>query len=275
MYIKKFPIDKFLKFFQLELSEKTELNEYHKLFESRWLYSFRMSYFKQRMDYLIKHLPQQPCNVLDIGCGYGTNTFLLALNDIDIEGITLYEFFEPIEKRTKYWNTLGDLKNLKFICNDSNIHSFKNKKFDIIIAQDTLHHIEPINKVLNKIANLLSENGKIIVCEENGSNIMHNIRLFMLRGNNRVSFQFDKKLNKDVLVGNENTRSLSKWLNLFKQSNLEVEDNSVEYLRVLPPIPFASYKKISQLEKLFSKIPFLRNHLFHGVNFTAKHQKTN
>ena len=143
--------------------------------------------------------------------------------------------------------------------------------FDYVIAQDTLHHLEPIDEALLIMNKLLKTNGKLIVSEENGKNIICNIKHFRERGFKRIIEVYDDNLKTTYKMGNENTRSLEHWIKLLNQSGFNVSNEKIEHIRVLPPFFYRNREidDVTKIEVKMSKYKMLNDYLFFGINFIA------
>ena len=268
-------------FFELMLKElevHTEMQPYYKFLGKKSSWHFRRNYFLQRLRYIQKYLvapgvQAAGLSIWDCGCGYGTTCLFLAMNGIKTYGTTLEFYYDTIQKRKEYWSKYGDTS--LFTCTYENL--FDNcpapASYDWIIVQDTLHHLEPIDDALKIFNDSLKKGGKILSIEENGNNIIQRIKLYKYRGNKRIITIWDEKLQKDILLGNENIRSLDSWEQLFKKNGFNVNADSVQYLRYYLPVNY----RFSDPEKLLAKElqiqqgkGFRREYFFFGLNFIAQ-----
>ncbi len=268
-------------FFELMLKElevHTEMQPYYKFLGKKSSWHFRRNYFLQRLRYIHKYLVEgkntgiNPA-IWDCGCGYGTTCIYLAMNGIATYGTTLEFYFDTIKKRKEYWSKYGDTS--LFTCTYENL--FDNRPapatYDWIIVQDTLHHLEPINDALQIFNHSLKPKGKILSIEENGNNVIQRLKLYKYRGNKRIITIWDEKLQKDILIGNENIRSLASWQQLFDKNGFNIKDDSVQYVRYYLP---ASYRfsepeqLLRQEQEIQSKPGFRREYFFFGLNFVAE-----
>ncbi len=268
-------------FFELllkELEVHTEMQPYYKFLGKKSSWHFRRNYFLQRLRYIQKHLVgggniTDNASIWDCGCGYGTTCLYLAMNGIKTHGTTLEFYYDTIQKRKEYWSKYGDTS--LFTCTYENL--FDNRPapatYDWIIVQDTLHHLEPIDEALQIFSSSLKKGGKILSIEENGNNIIQRIKLYKYRGNRRIITIWDEKLQKDILLGNENIRSLEQWESLFVKNGFKVDATSVQYLRYFLPVNY----RFSDPETLLAKEldiqkdkGFRREYFFFGLNFIAE-----
>ncbi|MCL1850037.1 MAG: class I SAM-dependent methyltransferase [Bacteroidetes bacterium] len=264
-------VDVFFELFLKELQEMPAMWHYYKFLNNKSSFEFRKAYFVQRLQYVANQITDRNSTIWDCGCGYGTTALFLAMNGFRVYGTTLEFYFDEIEKRKNYWKQYGDVS--LFEVDYANVFDQKisDNSFDYIILQDTLHHIEPLQDALRIFNNVLKQNGKIIVNEVNGNNIMENLKFFKQRGNKRVITIWDERLQKNILFGNENVRSFSTWKQEFVKAGFSCPDEP-EYIRFYFPFTYhgrSADKMIAKEDKLRNK-KWIREYLFFGINFTIK-----
>ena len=120
---------------------------------------------ERRCDYMISQMHvDSSSSIMEIGCGTGKNSFLLAQKTgMKVLGTDLcVPFIE--EAKTKF-----SLPNLQFDVLDFNKASqFKGQKFNYIIGNGILHHLyHHLDEAFLNIRELLTEKGKIIFLEPN------------------------------------------------------------------------------------------------------------
>ncbi len=271
------------RFFELMLKElevHTEMQPYYKFLGKKSSWHFRRNYFLERLRYIQKNLVElnqkggaSPVSIWDCGCGYGTTCLFLAMNGIRTHGTTLEFYYDTIQKRVAYWSQYGDTS--LFTCSYENL--FDNRpapaSYDWIIVQDTLHHLEPIDDALVIFRESLKKGGKVLSIEENGNNIIQRIKLYKYRGNKRIITIWDEKLQKDILIGNENIRSLESWEKLFEKNGFSINAGSVQYVRYYLPINyrFSDHETLLEKErKIQAGKGMRREYFFFGLNFIAE-----
>lgn len=267
-------IERFFELFLAELETGKSLWSYYKFHADPSSFEFRKAYFCQRLQYIADHAPEPGSPIWDVGCGYGTTAIFLALNGHRVHGTTLEFYEKELPGRIQYWSQFGDVSGFTYDYEDLFDEHAQYGTFRSIIVQDTLHHLEPLPQALGILGKHLDPDGEIIVIEENGNNIIQSLKLYRQRGNKRVIEFHDERLNKTILLGNENIRSLSHWSREFEQQGLTIDSSSVQYVRALPPALFKhlGYEKaIAREQRLWKSIPILREYFFFGVNFIAKH----
>jgi 2-polyprenyl-3-methyl-5-hydroxy-6-metoxy-1,4-benzoquinol methylase len=191
-------VDAFFELFMKELQETPAMREYYKFLNNKSSFEFRKAYFVQRLQYISDQIKDKNATIWDCGCGYGTTALFLAMNGFRVYGTTLEFYFDQIEKRKNYWKQYGDVDLFEVDYANVFDQTIKDNSFDYIILQDTLHHIEPLQDALEIFRNVLKITGQLIVAEENGNNIISNLRLFKQRGNKKIITIWDERLQKNI-----------------------------------------------------------------------------
>ncbi|MDL2308641.1 class I SAM-dependent methyltransferase [Bacteroidales bacterium OttesenSCG-928-B11] len=266
-------VETFFDLFLKELKESPAMTSYYKFLSDEKSFGFRKAYFIQRLQYVINQIENKEHTVFDCGCGYGTTCLFLAMNGIKSFGTTLEFYFDRINERKKYWGQFGDTDLFQIDYSDLFDRKIEEKRFHYIVIQDTLHHLEPIGEAVEILSNVLDDEGKLIVIEENGRNVIQCAKLFLQRGNKRIITMWDERLQKNILLGNENIRSLEEWGRVLAKSHLEIDQPSINFIRYKYPASYANASIesiVGQEQRTAQKYPFLRNYFFFGINFVAK-----
>ncbi|HEX2868923.1 MAG TPA: class I SAM-dependent methyltransferase [Ignavibacteriales bacterium] len=266
----------FFELFEKELdsynsSDSYGIKDYYKFAQKGLFYPWRKAYLLQRLEYIYDNIVKEhPSRVWDVGCGFGTSSLFLAMNGIASKGSTLEWYHKLLPQRKEFWKAYGnpDL----FSVNVENLFeiSIPKDSADFILVQDTLHHLEPIDEALRIFHETLRENGKMVVVDDNGNNIMQRIKLYMYRKNNRVIEFYDENLQKKILFGNENVRSFAKWEDLFHKNKFEI--SNVQFIRLFPPLLVNSSNLNSLIDveqRLWRKSGFLKEYFYWGLDFVA------
>lgn len=254
-----------------EINENPNLYPYYKLNEgSLPRRKFREVYFLQRLDYIDRHIDKTGNPViLDCGCGYGSTCIYLAMNGISTRGTTLEYYVDQIETRKKFWGQFGDSSLFSYVYENVFDNPPAPESLDYIILQDTLHHIEPMERGLDIFYAGLKKGGKLILLEPNGSSIPESFIFFLKRGNKRVIEYYDEKLGKNIMMGNENFRSEKKWLALFAHAGFVPMPEETEYIRFFLPFSYKNKNEWALVEKeqrIAAKHPLLKKYGFFGLN---------
>jgi len=110
---------------------------------------------------VLKQVSWKNKKVLDVGCGTGLFAFSVAKKGATVLGIDFSS--EAIEiAKSKHIH-----KNLQFTSSD--IHTIK-EKFDVIVSNGTLEHMDNPLKTLRLLKNHLNKNGCIVITSPNWTN---------------------------------------------------------------------------------------------------------
>lgn len=266
-------------FFELlleELKVNPELKGYYRFLLNDSAFLFRKAYFIQRLQFIAGHVTDKSSSIWDCGSGYGTTCLFLCLNGFTTFGSTLEYYYKEIPTRLKYWKKFGNVDLFKTSYENIYDSHPKESSVDIIILQDTLHHLEPLQKALSIFDKVLKPEGKIILVEENGSNLIQNFKLLLKRGNKRIIEYYDEKLGKKVMMGNENIRGYKSWETEFARQNFRIIPEETRYVRLFPPFLFneKNYeKRIQQEQKIWRSSAFLKRYFYFGINMITEKQK--
>lgn len=130
---------------------------------------FRMK--RSILDFFIEEIEsKKEIKVLDLGCGHGTDIFMLNLltkgKNIEFTGIDISE--ELIEHNNFLASKYG-LKNCKFIKADIG-QDLELGKYDVVISSEVFEHLHNLEKYLSNIKASLKENGAAIISTPNKGN---------------------------------------------------------------------------------------------------------
>lgn len=269
-------VEQFFELFLEELKTRDKLREYYKFHDDPSKLPFRKAYFCQRLQYVFDQIEDAggaKLSIWDCGCGYATTQIFLALNGVPSRGSTLEFYFKEIPSRLDFWAKYGDMSLLKTSYENVFDTKISENSEDIIIVQDTLHHLEPLQNSLSIFHKTLRPGGKLIAIEENGNNLIQRIKLYRQRGNNRIIDYYDEGLGRTVTMGNENIRPYSVWRSEFVRAGFEMEEDKLNYVRLFPPKLFQRKQPenvMKREQELWQKYGLLREYFFFGVNFVAK-----
>ncbi|MCL2414386.1 MAG: class I SAM-dependent methyltransferase [Bacteroidales bacterium] len=265
-------INEFFELFLKELEEHPAMRAYHTFLNDERYFEFRKAYFLQQLQYVSDQIQDKNATIWDCGCGYGTTALFLAMNGYRVYGTTLEYYFDEIEKRKKYWKQYGNSDLFEVDYADVFDNSLNDNSYDYIIIQKTLHHIEPLQEALSIFHRVVKPDGKVIVLEENGNNLIHSLKLFLKRGNKRIVSYWDERLQKQIWTGNENVRGWKKWKREFEKAGFVSETTGPEYIRFsYHPI----FNRKCSAEEMIAKDStikrhWLRKYSFFGINFSMK-----
>jgi ubiquinone/menaquinone biosynthesis C-methylase UbiE len=107
--------------------------------------------------YLMGHIPEQCPHILEIGCGIGEFSRLLAGRADRVLAIDLSpQMIRLARERSKLY------PNIDFVTGDAMVYHLPDNQFDCIATLTTIHHL-PVESILRKIRKALKPGG-IFVC---------------------------------------------------------------------------------------------------------------
>jgi 2-polyprenyl-3-methyl-5-hydroxy-6-metoxy-1,4-benzoquinol methylase len=110
--------------------------------------------------------------VLDLGCGSGVLSVVLAKNGADV---TAADLTENATKMTQRNATLQQL-NIKVIRTDAENLAFANKSFDYVLSWGVLHHTENTERAFNEVSRTLKHDGTGLVMVYHKSSIFYYLK---------------------------------------------------------------------------------------------------
>ena len=262
----------FMSLFDKELEINRQLHSYYRLGSDRKRYWFRKAYFEQRLQYVADHTTGTGLHIWDAGCGYGTSSIFLALNGHRVYGNTLEYYSDVFRDRLEYWGQHGDLESLEMKHENVFHHAPPGRTYDVILVQDTLHHLEPVHEALVLFYRLLRSGGKLIVVEENGSSLFIRAKNLRIRGFKRKGICHDARTGESIPFGIENAMGMKAWFILLESAGFNCESPDLEFIRLFPPflIRQDNYQRILQLErKIGRNYRVIRKFFYFGMNFTV------
>ncbi len=112
---------------------------------------------------LFKSLPS-PLRVLDLGCGPGFLTGLLASKGHEV---TALDFSEKMLEQAKDYVSKVTHKKVNFLRDDAQNPPFENESFDLIVSRNLVWNLEKPVEAYKKWFDLLSPNGQMFVFDGN------------------------------------------------------------------------------------------------------------
>lgn len=132
---------------------KEDFDQIAPLSDNGWNHNIR--YYK----YLLKHIPHHCEDVLDVGCGIGEFSRLLARRSKRVLAFDLSpESIRIAEEQSKQHS------NIDFRVADAMTYEYPNGQFDCIVSIATLHHLEA-DETLSKLRKALKPNGSLIILD--------------------------------------------------------------------------------------------------------------
>lgn len=198
---------------------------------------------ERRCDYIISQMNIDASkSIMEIGCGMGTNSFMLAQKTgMKVLGTDLCgPFIEEARKKFQ-------LPNLRFDVLDFNrVAQFKGEKFDYIIGNGILHHLyHNLDEAFTNMLSLLKDGGKIIFLEPN----IYNPYVYLIFS--YLFFREKASLEPDEMAFSKSY--ITEKLLKAKYKNIKVEYKDF----LLPGIPDIAIKPSILVGNVLEKIPLI------------------
>jgi 2-polyprenyl-3-methyl-5-hydroxy-6-metoxy-1,4-benzoquinol methylase len=125
-----------------------------------------------------------PPRLLDAGCGYGTESLLVALSGADVTGVELVpERVKLARSRLQFYQESASATlPIQFINADVVRYLGKTLPFDIIWIMEAISHIHPLELFLPLASKCLSTGGFLITSDPNALNPIARYRAYRIRG---------------------------------------------------------------------------------------------
>ncbi|BBD65260.1 type 11 methyltransferase [Nostoc commune NIES-4072] len=120
-------------------------------------------------NFLLKQLPSHCENVLDIGCGTGLFSRLLAKRADRVLGIDLSPNMIEIAKQKSRQHP-----NIDYQVADILQWEFSVKQFDAIVSIATVHHL-PLENLLLNLQTALKPGGKLVIRKDSGQEVLTSV----------------------------------------------------------------------------------------------------
>ena len=208
-------------------------------------------------------------NLLEIGSGCGTEALYFSMLGCSVTGVEFQKQMVDVALKRKY--ILEDKLNNALDCNFINqsiLDYDKDRKYDIIWMEETFHHLEPRELIIDKVHSLLKHGGYLIISEPNYLNMLIQIKYFMARGFRTTYTAYDDSGRKH-LIGHERILRAKKLARHMEKRNINIIN--IEYIRLLPNI-FPDNNIYRSIDEQFNKIipPFIKKYFAIQYNYVGK-----
>jgi|TARA_B100001964_G_scaffold244652_1_gene327130 ubiquinone/menaquinone biosynthesis C-methylase UbiE len=204
--------------------------------------------------------PSNESIVIDFGCGTG-----ILFPDCAKQYNSIVGFDLSYDMITKASRTIPQVKGC--VIGDGTYLPFADDSTDLVICRSALHHLPHLDKTLLEIKRVLKTNGVFVFSEPSNDNFLIRLSRFMMY---RVSSRFDER---DVA-----------FVTIELVQRLEQLGFSVEFVKqfgflsylfcgfpdhfpLMVYVPFSDQvaRLLILLDKLFVRVPILRNQSFHVI----------
>jgi SAM-dependent methyltransferase len=209
-----------------ELSFRANYPQYHRML-GKADYLWR-SYDRRLTD--IIPLAKSGIRALEIGCGIGADLHWLALHGASVVGLDVKsEWIAAARQLTEIVsNHFGpvdvDIRRTNFL-------DMPDEQFDLVYMKDTFHHLEPRDRIIDKLAKVLKKGGRLVIVEPNAWNPLIQYKMFAIRGFKTIAVKTDKATGERFVYGNERLVTPAALRRGFRSAGIE---GQTRVLRLLP-----------------------------------------
>ena len=207
--------------------------------------------------------------IIDAGCGFGTESIILAYLGAEVIGFDLRtQRIEFAKRRVKFYESKLETP-LKVTFKNVNIFSefaTVQKQFDFILAFESISHIDPAEDFLKLSHRILKKSGIIVISETNPLNpfaFLHFFKEHIKYG--RQTTMIDPNTKKQISYAIEREFRINKLCNLLKIYGFTISNmypiGFVSGIKFIPNFISDLLKidnKILPFESYIEKIPFIR-----------------
>lgn len=195
-------------------------------------------YYRRQTDEIMELLRRNPgARVLEIGCGTGTESLWMAMQGAQVDAIELSQerYRTAMARKAVLERELGRTLQCRFI-NETVFEMAVTQPYDVLWMEQTFHHLEPREAMVDKLVAIVRRGGHIVVSEANGLNPLLQAQLWAQRG---FSFKtvrhFVDHKGREHPYGDERVLSARSLSRLFRRRG--VEQVSLEHYRLFPSGP--------------------------------------
>lgn len=206
----------------------------------------------------------KPWQILDAGCGVGTEALLWASlrSDVTVMGVDASsERIAAAKSRLHFYQRIVD-HPLSVSFSDLDVHEvIANQSFDLIWAMESLSHIDPAEQFLAGAYDCLAAGGRLVISDSHLWNPVMAWRIFKLR-HHGVSPRTQKRLpsGKTISYAQERLFGIGHLTRLLTKIGFEAPDTQ---LSVFFPPNWSRYSFLFRLglriDSIGNVVPGLRN----------------
>ena len=216
--------------------------------------SYMRNSYDRRLEPLLAQV-QAGMRVLEVGSGCGSECLFLASLGCEVTGIEIHR--KRLHTARERQSLLENLRGTPLPCRFLEGSLFDNdldlggEPFDVVWMEEAFHHLEPRNRVGERIAALVLVGGHVVIAETNALNPLVQLQLFRARGLPRVRTITDER-GRTHEYGVERVTSAWRLERLFERAGFQTE--LVRHERLFPNVGVAS-RTLMTLERHLELLP--------------------
>ena len=229
---------------------KKKLEEHYRYGEdwsTRYLHGQRVNYLAGIIG---KHLKCAK-TALDVGCGGGVYTALLAAKNILTVGIDVSK--EALQATRAWVNSEGTSESVQLINCSAEFLPFRKESFDLMVCSEVIEHLDNPRRGIEEISRVLNNEGDIILTVPNV------LSYYWARA--KIGYEMLRFLKrKGRNIEREKHASFPFWrtLRLLRESNLT--DQSISSTNIFP-VPFSLMRRLVCHEEIINLLEYLDKQL--------------
>ena len=231
---------------------RRQFEQYYSGYLRRFDSYMRCSY-DRRLEPLLSRV-QPGTRVLEVGSGCGSECLYLASLECDVIGLELHgkRLHAARERQSLLERLRGASLPCRFVEGSLSDDSLDlGAPFDLVWMEETFHHIEPRDRVGERVAELVATGGHLIIAETNALNPLVQLGLLLARGMPQTrTFTVDR--GRRHLYGVERVTSVRRLARLFEEAGFQAE--FVRHDRLFPNLGMAP-RVLTMLESRLAFLP--------------------
>lgn len=232
----------------------TLLRYYRKIRRRPRLRRFYEHNWADRLQTAVAAVDRPGMQVLDAGCGVGTESILFARLGAEVTAVDLH----PARIAAARWRISragAEERRIELICSDvSRVE--RPGRYDIVWSMESVSHIEPLDRFFGRMRENLKPGGLLIVSDANGLNPWLQLVALRERGLRVYELRRDERTGETVRYANERLVPVTSLGRLLARSGFTVE--STHLSGFFPPALFArSPERAMRMEEVIRSAPGL------------------
>ena len=238
---------------QLDDEARHQFERYYAGYLTRFDSYMRHSYDRRLRPLLAR--VRAGTRVLEVGSGCGSECLFLATLGCEVTGIEIHK--KRLHTARARQSLLEELCGSSLPCRflegslfDGDL-DLGGEPFDIVWMEEAFHHLEPRNRVGERIAALVLVGGHVVIAETNALNPLVQLQLLRARGLPKVRTFTDER-GRTHEYGVERVTSARRLERLFEKAGFQTE--LVRHERLFPNVGVAS-RTLETLERGLDFLP--------------------